>query len=90
MATDIPNSQKAVQTRGSAPLKSCLILCRNMAQEHAADPGRGSGSGMWLAGRDVALFLQVIVMAWLPEVLNILEIGCPKHGRAPCAASENS
>lgn len=42
MTIGIPNSQKAVQTRTSAPANSALNRARNMAQDEEGEPGKGS------------------------------------------------
>ena len=39
---DLPNSQKATQTLGSAPLKTCLRRSPNKAQDEEGEPGSGS------------------------------------------------
>jgi hypothetical protein len=49
MARYLPNSQKAAQTRGSAPSKTALSRARYTAQDAAGDPGigrRGMGVAM--------------------------------------------
>lgn len=38
----LPNSQKAAQTRGSAPWKIAFSLALYMAQDADGEPGRGS------------------------------------------------
>ena len=42
MELHLPKSQKAVQTRGSAPLSMLAIRARYIAQDDAGEPGRGS------------------------------------------------
>lgn len=42
MELDLPKSQNAEQTRGSAPLKVAASRALYMAQEDAGDPGRGN------------------------------------------------
>lgn len=42
MELRLPKSQKAVQTRGSAPLNMLAIRARYIAQDDAGEPGRGS------------------------------------------------
>ena len=48
---DLPNSQNAEQTRGSAPRKIAASRALYMAQDDAGDPGRGNMSSL----REVAL-----------------------------------
>lgn len=48
----LPKSQKAAQTRGSAPLKTAFSLSLYMAQDEAGDPGRGSMLSLRRDGND--------------------------------------
>ena len=43
---DLPNSQNAEQTRGSAPLNIAASRALYMAQDDAGDPGRGNMSSL--------------------------------------------
>lgn len=43
---DLPKSQNAEQTRGSAPLKIAASRALYMAQDDAGDPGKGNMSSL--------------------------------------------